>query len=72
MNADIHHPSRMLTLAGALMANSGILMACCGRLAIGGVMGAAAFCIFIAAYNFRLAESKQNNEEAANNDEEAL
>ena len=72
MKADIHHSSRMLTLAGALMANSGILMVCCGRLAIGGVMGAAAFCIFIAAYNFRLAENKQNNEEDTNNDEEAV
>ena len=72
MNADIHNSSRMLTLAGALMANSGILMVCCGALAIGGVMGAAAFCIFIAAYNFRLAENKQNNEEDTNNDEEAV
>ena len=58
---DKHIASRMLTYAGGLMAISGILMALCGRLAIGGIMWAAASCMFFAAYNFRVAEDKKDN-----------
>ena len=58
---DKHMTSRMLTYAGGLMAISGILMALCGSLAIGGIMWAAASCMFFAAYNFRVAEDKKDN-----------
>ena len=50
-NKDKHMTSRLLTYAGGLMAISGILMALCDRLAIGGIMWAAASCMFFAAYN---------------------
>ena len=60
---DKHIASRMLTYAGGLMAISGLLMALCGSLAIGGIMWAAASCMFFAAYNFRLAENKKDNSE---------
>ena len=60
---DKHMTSRMLTYAGGLMAISGILMALCGRLAIGGIMWAAASCMFFAAYNFRVAEDKKEKSE---------
>lgn len=62
-NNDKHMTSRMLTYAGGLMAISGILMALCGRLAIGGIMWAAASCMFFAAYNFRIAEDKKEKSE---------
>ena len=58
---DKHIASRMLTYAGGLMAISGLLMALCGSLAIGGIMWAAASCMFFAAYNFRVAEDKKDN-----------
>lgn len=60
---DKHVTSRMFTYAGGLMAISGILMALGGRLAIGGIMWAAASCMFFAAYNFRVAENKKENSE---------
>ena len=60
-NNDKHMTSRMLTYAGGLMAIAGILMALCGRLAIGGIMWAAASWMFFAAYNFRVAEDKKDN-----------
>ena len=60
---DKHMTSRMLTYAGGLMAISGILMALCDRLAIGGIMWAAASCMFFAAYNFRVAEDKKEKSE---------
>ena len=60
---DKHMTSRLLTYAGGLMTISGILMALCCRLAIGGIMWAAASCMFFAAYNFRLAENKKDNSE---------
>ena len=37
MKKDIHFTSRMMTLAGGLMTVSGILMALCSKLAIGGI-----------------------------------
>ena len=61
--SDKHIASRMLTYAGGLMAISGLLMALCGSLAIGGIMWAAASCMFFAAYNFRVAEDKKEKSE---------
>ena len=62
---DKHMTSRMLTYAGGLMAISGILMAVCDRLAYGGIMWAAASCMFFEAYNFRVAETRKENYNAS-------
>ena len=59
---DKHFTSRMLICAGALMGISGILMAICAKLAYGGILFAAAACMFFAARNFRIAEDKKENE----------
>ena len=59
MKKDIHRTSRLLACAGALMIVSGILMAVCAKLAYGGVLWAAASCMFFASYHFRLAENKK-------------
>ena len=63
---DKHFTSRMLACAGALMSISGILIAICAKLAYGGILFAAAACMFFAAYNFRIAEDKKEveNQEA--------
>ena len=63
---DKHFTSRMLTCAGALMSISGILMAVCAKIAYGGILFAAAACMFFAARNFRIAEDKKEhgNQEA--------
>ena len=58
-----HTTSTLLTCAGALMAVSGILMAVCAGLAYGGILWAAASCMFFAASHFRLAENKKNETE---------
>ena len=58
-----HITSTLLTCAGALMAVSGILMALCAGLAYGGILWAAASCMFFAAYHFRLAENKKKETE---------
>ena len=58
---DKHMTSRLLTYAGGLMAISGILMAVGSKLVYGGIMWAAASCMFFAAYNFRVAEDKKDN-----------
>ena len=47
---------------------SGILTALLGRLAVGGIFWAAASCLFFAAFHFRLAESKKENEEDRKNE----
>lgn len=60
---DKHVTSRMFTYAGGLMAISGILMAVGSKLVYGGIMWAAASCMFFAAYNFRLSENKKDNSE---------
>ena len=52
--------SALLVSAGALMMISGALMAVCSSLACGGIMWAAASCMFLTAYNFRLSENKMN------------
>ena len=72
MNKDIHFTSRMLSLAGGLLAVSGILMAICAKLAIGGIFWAAAACMFFSAYHFRIAEDKKEKEEEKKNEKETL
>ena len=59
---DKHFTSRMLICAGALMSISGILITICVKLAYGGILFAAAACMFFAARNFRIAEDKKENE----------
>ncbi|MGM9662151.1 MAG: hypothetical protein ACI3WR_03560 [Oscillospiraceae bacterium] len=54
-----HTASTLLTGAGALMTVSGILTAACGTLACGGLLWAAASCLFFAARHFRLAENEK-------------
>lgn len=56
---DKHVTSRMLTCAGTLMTISGILMAVCAKLAYGGILFAAAACMFFTARNFRIAEDRK-------------
>ena len=58
-----HFTSRMLTCAGALMSISGILMAVCAKIAYGGILFAAAACMFFAARNFRIVEERKDNVE---------
>ena len=57
---DKHFSSRMLTCAGALMGISGILIAICVKITYGGILFAAALCMFFAARNFRIAENKND------------
>ena len=59
---DKHFTSRMLICAGAWMSISGILMAVCARIAYGGILFAAAACMFFAAHNFRVAEDQNDKE----------
>ena len=63
---DKHFTSRMLICAGALISISGILIAICAQIAYGGILFAAAACMFFAARNFRIAEDKKEdkNQEA--------
>ena len=58
---DKHFTSRMLTCAGALMSISGILMAVCAKIAYGGILFAAAACMFFAARNFHIAEDRDDH-----------
>ena len=58
---DKHFTSRMLFCAGALMGISGVLMAVCAKPAYGGILFAAAACMFFAARSFRIAEDKNKN-----------
>ena len=69
---DKHVNSRMTALAGGLMTVSGILMAACGSLAIGGIVWAAASCLFFAAYHFRLAENQNEIEEETRHEQETV
>ena len=59
---DKHFTSRMLICAGALMSISGILITICAKLAYGGILFAAAACMFFAARKFRMAEDKKDDE----------
>ena len=60
---DQHFASRMLTCAGALMSISAILMAVSVKIAYGGILLAAAACMFFAARIFRIAEDKKQESE---------
>lgn len=59
---DKHFTSRMLICAGVLMSISGVLIAIYAKLAYGGILFAAAVCMFFAAHNFRIAEDKKEDE----------
>ena len=72
MKKDNHFTSRMMILAGGLTTLSGILMAFCGRLAIGGIFWAAASCQFFAARQFRIAENKKEHEEDFEHEQETV
>ena len=69
---DKHFTSRMLICAGVLMSVSGILIAVCAKIAYGGILFAAASCMFFAARNFRIAEDKKEkkNQEAETDHEQ--
>ena len=66
---DKHFTSRMLICAGALMSISGILITICAKPAYGGILFAAAACMFFAARNFRIAEDKKEDEKDDENQE---
>lgn len=59
---DTHFTSRMLACAGVLMSISGILIAICVKIAYGGILFAAAACMFFAARNFRIAEDRNDKD----------
>ena len=64
---DMHFTSRMLTCAGGLVVISAILMGICVGIAYGGILLAAASCMFFGAYHFRIAEdaaAKKGGEKA--------
>ena len=62
MMEDKHFTSRMLICAGVLMTISGILMATCVKISFGGILFAAASCMFFAGRSLRIAEDKRENE----------
>lgn len=62
MEKNPYRSSTLLAYAGGLMTLSGILMAVIGRFALGGAFWAAALCMFLGAWNFRLAENKNDSE----------
>ena len=65
-----HTASTLLTCAGALMALSGVLMALCAFLAYGGILWAAAACLFFAARHFKLEEDRREDGQAEQEDTE--
>ncbi len=69
---DHRFTSRMLCLSGGLMTAFGILMALLGRLPIGVVYWAAAFCLFFAACHFRLTGKGKEHEEDKNNEQKIV
>lgn len=66
MTKNQNSTSRLLTSAGVLMSISGLLMMVGASRSIGLVFLGAAACMFFAAYNFRIAEKR---EDADNTDE---
>lgn len=60
---DKHIGSVLLTCIGTLILVSGIIFAICGTVLLGISFVSSAFCIFVAAYNFRIAEVKNESEE---------
>ncbi|MGM9565373.1 hypothetical protein [Evtepia sp.] len=67
-----HTTSTLLALAGGLMTLSGLLMALCASVAYGGILWAAAACMFLAARQFRQMENKKQDEEESNHEETTL
>ena len=67
-----HTTSTLLALAGGLMTLSGLLMALCASVAYGGILWAAAACMFFAARLFRQMENKKQDEEESNHEETTL
>lgn len=67
-----HTTSTLLAQAGGLMTLSGLLMALCASVAYGGILWAAAACMFFAAHQFRQLENKKQNEEESNHEETTL
>ena len=67
-----HTTSPLLAQAGGLMTLSGLLMALCASVACGGILWAAAACMFFAAHQFRQLENKKQNEEESNHEETTL
>lgn len=59
MNEQKHFASRLLCIAGGLLAAAGILLAICVRIAYGGLLWAGAACMFFAARSFYLAENER-------------
>lgn len=64
--------SVLLTCSGALMTVSGILMAVCVRLEYGGILWAAASCMFFAAYHFLLAEKEVDKAEGTDDESKTV
>ncbi|MDD7651314.1 MAG: hypothetical protein SOY32_01150 [Candidatus Faecousia sp.] len=63
-----HTASTLLAWAGGLMTLSAVLTALCNNLAYGGILLAAASCMFFGAYHFRLSETKQGETEESNHE----
>ena len=62
---DQHFTSRMLICSGFLMGISGFLITVSVKPAYGGILFAAAACMFFAARNFRIAEDRAEEERQA-------
>lgn len=59
---DKHFASGMLIITGTLLTISGILIAVCVKIVYGGVLFAAASCMFSAALSVRIAEDRGEKE----------
>lgn len=57
-----HFASHMLIIAGTLLTISGILTAICVKIVYGGVLFAAAACMFSAARSVRILEGRDKKE----------
>ena len=68
MKKDLHYTSRLLNCAGGLFLVSGVLMAVSASLVFGGILAVGAFCMFVAAYNFKIAENKKTADNTENKD----
>ena len=58
-----HTTSTLLPQAGGLMALSGLLMALCASVAYGGILWAAAACLFCTTHFFRLTAEPHTRED---------
>ena len=58
-----HFASRMLIIAGTLLTISGILTAICVKIVYGGILFAAASCMFSAARSIRIAEDRNDHKQ---------